>query len=71
MFSSRCAKWAEAASPERPTRKTGKLGRDPTNEATEMAVGTNSVVLGLRHRDEGAANGGTEEKSNTEEEEAM
>jgi hypothetical protein len=69
-FSSRCAKKTEAARAARQSRKTGTAGRVPTNEATHTAKGTNRVVLGSRPRGGGAADCGTEEKADAEEEEA-
>jgi hypothetical protein len=62
-------KKTEAARVARLSRKTGKAGWAPTNEATHTATGTNRVVLGPRATGEGAAEGGREEKAVAEEEE--
>jgi hypothetical protein len=62
---------SEAFIAARQSRKTGTAEQGPpTNEATHTATGTNRVVLGHRLRGAGAADGGREEKTDAEEEEA-
>jgi len=71
-FSNRCAKKTKAARAARQSWKIGQAGQASTLTATDVASGTNRVVLGPRPEGTAAEGGGSEvEMADVEEVEAM